>query len=108
MPNYFTLPLKLLFLSISYNYVLSCFLGQFGNGVLSFFLFLKWLLFLDLLIFIIQFSFISIPKLVLEPDVAENGSCPATQNKDYTTGRNAGNLIVDFMTGQVSSSLITG
>jgi hypothetical protein len=80
-----------------------CFSGQFGNGVLSFFLFLKWLLLLDLLIFIIQFCFISIPKLVLpEPPVTNgNYSCPATQEHDYTTGRDTGNLIVDFMTGQV-------
>ena len=79
------------------------FLGQFGNGVLSFFLFLKWLLFLDLLIFIIQFSFISIPKLVLpHPEVENSSQCPATQNTDYTTGKSTENLIVDFMTGQVS------
>ncbi|CAB3988804.1 transmembrane channel 7 [Paramuricea clavata] len=75
--------------------------GQFGNGVLSFFLFLKWLLFLDLLIFIIQFCFISVPKLVLpEPAIHANSSCPATQNLDYTSGKGAGNLVVDFMTGQ--------
>ena len=72
--------------------------GQFGNGVLSFFLFLKWLLFLDILIFIIQFSFISVPKLTLpEPP---NNSCPTVS--DNSTEKNIGNLIVDFMTGQVS------
>lgn len=84
-----------------------CFLiGQFGNGVLSFFLFLKWLMFLDLLIFIIQFSFISIPKLVLPDPVVTNttnsSSCKINPNPDYTTGKGEGSLIVDFMTGQVS------
>ena len=77
--------------------------------MLSFFLFLKWLLFLDLLIFIIQFCFISVPKLVLpEPAIHANSSCSATQNLDYTSGKGAGNLVVDFMTGQVSSTLIMG
>ena len=76
--------------------------------MLSFFLFLKWLLMLDLLIFIIQFSFISIPKLVLPDPVISyepNSTCSATQNEDYTTGKDAGNLVVDFMTGQVDYTL---
>ena len=68
--------------------------------MLSFFLFLKWLLFLDLLIFIIQFSFISLPTRILD-DGKRNSSCPATVSNST---KNTGNHIVDFMTGQVSSS----
>lgn len=66
-------------------------------------------MFLDLLIFIIQFSFISVPKLVLpEPDTPfnANDSCYTNQTQDYTTGKDAASLIVDFMTGQVSSRMI--
>ena len=75
--------------------------------MLSFFLFLKWLLFLDLLIFIIQFSFISVPTLVLPKPGGEGGnsSCPATVSNST---KNTGNHIVDFMTGQVSSSSAFG
>ncbi|XP_028413133.1 transmembrane channel-like protein 7 [Dendronephthya gigantea] len=75
--------------------------GQFGNGVLSFFLFLKWLLFLDILIFIIQFCFISIPKLTYpEPDLPSNTSCSVAYDNSSSTEKDIGNLIVDFMTGQ--------
>ena len=60
-------------------------------------------MFLDLLIFIIQFSFISLPKLVLPEPSSENSSnCPAMSDTDYTENKSTGNLIVDFMTGQVS------
>ncbi|XP_063064143.1 transmembrane channel-like protein 5 [Engraulis encrasicolus] len=38
--------------------------GKFGSSVLSYFLFLKWLLMFNLLSFLVTFSFITIPQLV--------------------------------------------
>lgn len=46
---------------------LSCtrILGQFGNGVLSYFIFLRWLFFLDLALGLIWFGFLCIPEFLL-------------------------------------------
>ena len=38
--------------------------GKFGTGVLSYFLFLKWLLMLNIFSFLVNFGFITIPQLV--------------------------------------------
>ncbi|EDV27745.1 uncharacterized protein TRIADDRAFT_53750 [Trichoplax adhaerens] len=43
--------------------------GQFGNGVLSYFIFLKWLFFLDLLLGLLWFGFICIPEFLLNDNV---------------------------------------
>ncbi|XP_046854869.1 transmembrane channel-like protein 7 isoform X2 [Xenia sp. Carnegie-2017] len=77
--------------------------GQFGNGVLSFFLFLKWLMFLDLLIFILQFSFIALPTLIMDEPMIElpkNSTFCRSLNNSEKFEKNFGNEIVDFMTGQ--------
>lgn len=40
--------------------------GNFGTGVVAYFLFLRWLMFLNLAIFVLIFSFIVIPQIVLQ------------------------------------------
>lgn len=41
--------------------------GTFGSSVLSYFLFLKWLLLFNLFSFLVNFGFITIPLLVFDP-----------------------------------------
>lgn len=50
--------------------------GTFGSSVLSYFLFLKWLLLFNLFSFLINFGFITIPLLVFDrsPNVPANVS----------------------------------
>ena len=86
--------------------------GNFGNGVLSYFLFLKSLLFLNILIFFVEFCFVVIPQalyeyghLVTKNTVSSTNSsssftCPAV-NKNFYNNRSASDHILDFFTGQV-------
>lgn len=41
--------------------------GKFGTSVLSYFVFLKWLLMFNIFSFLINFGFITIPLLVYDP-----------------------------------------
>lgn len=41
--------------------------GRFGTSVLTYFLFLKWLLMFNIVSFLINFGFITIPLLVYDP-----------------------------------------
>ncbi|KAM6971884.1 transmembrane channel-like protein 5 [Aplochiton taeniatus] len=41
--------------------------GKFGTGVLSYFLFLKWLLMFNVFSFLVNFGFITIPQLIYQP-----------------------------------------
>uniref|UniRef100_A0A8C5HHA7 Transmembrane channel-like protein n=1 Tax=Gouania willdenowi TaxID=441366 RepID=A0A8C5HHA7_GOUWI len=41
--------------------------GKFGSSVLTYFLFLKWLLIFNIFSFLVNFGFITIPQLVYEP-----------------------------------------
>lgn len=41
--------------------------GKFGTSVLSYFVFLKWLLMFNIFSFLVNFSFITIPMLIHEP-----------------------------------------
>ena len=45
------------------------FSGEFGNGVLSYFLFLKSLFILNIIIFVIVFSFLSVPMIATSYDI---------------------------------------
>ena len=52
--------------------------GNFGSGVKSYFILLKWLLLLNIPIFIISFGFITIPQLVYKPSVSQVNPQPFT------------------------------
>lgn len=41
--------------------------GKFGTSVLTYFVFLKWLLMFNILSFLINFGFITVPRLVYDP-----------------------------------------
>lgn len=113
-----------------YSYLFACFLdwktdididndifclflaGRFGNGVVSYFIFLKWLMFLNLFLFVLVFGFVGIPTVVsgYEPATYTNMSMSKSTNSctfGYPSERYAGknvpidDLIVDFITGQV-------
>lgn len=64
--------------------------GTFGSSVLSYFLFLKWLLLFNLFSFVVNFGFITIPLLVFDP----SPNVPA----------NVSFRGLEFLTGAVSSN----
>ena len=47
---------------VNYEVFLCYFTGSFGNGVLSYFTFLKWLLWLNIYVFILTLCFVIIPQ----------------------------------------------
>ena len=49
------------------------FTGEFGNGVLSYFKFLKWLWLLNIYIFILMTLFVVIPQAVFKEDLDYSG-----------------------------------
>ncbi|XP_065335621.1 transmembrane channel-like protein 7 [Cloeon dipterum] len=69
--------------------------GNFGVGVVSLFLFIKWLMFLNIFIFTLTFLLIVLPSAILEPgpsgqcDLAGNDSqsiaCCVEQYQNYTS-----------------------
>jgi len=86
--------------------------GNFGNGVLSYFLFLKSLLFLNILIFLVEFGFVVIPQALrnynhlihfddfnITSRIVNTSVCPAV-NTNFYQNRSAGDHILDFFTGQ--------
>ncbi|XP_046400120.1 transmembrane channel-like protein 7 isoform X1 [Ischnura elegans] len=99
--------------------------GRHGTGVLSYFLFLRWLVFLNLTIFLLVFSLVVLPTLILGPHpfgsiqtisvVPDNEQCPPPpQNgtpsvalaaeccsKIYLQGPrdSGGNFIIDIVQG---------
>ncbi|XP_072044198.1 transmembrane channel-like protein 7 isoform X2 [Amphiura filiformis] len=48
--------------------------GNFGSGVVSYFLLLKWLLLLNIPVFILSFCFIFVPQLFYAPSAASNNA----------------------------------
>lgn len=79
--------------------------GNFGTGVVAFFLFLKWLFFLNLIILIIVFTFITLPSLLLdiqEPSDVNpetNSSDTATNQRNDNETVSANNIIMDIIQG---------
>lgn len=85
--------------------------GQFGSGVVSYFVFLRWLMLLNLFVFLMEFGFVSLPTLVI---------CSGTRTSDasghatnvtsckYDFAYSASNktdsspltMVLDFFTGQ--------
>ncbi|KAJ8363905.1 hypothetical protein SKAU_G00127360 [Synaphobranchus kaupii] len=45
--------------------------GKFGTGVLSYFVFLKWLLMFNIFSFLVNFGFITVPQLVQLPNITD-------------------------------------
>ena len=87
--------------------------GQFGSGVVSYFVFLRWLLFLNLLIFLMEFGFVSLPTLIICSNAHEPPNTKANSSVNYSSCRNefpssATNesekhfsaVVLDFFTGQ--------
>lgn len=81
--------------------------GQFGNGVLSYFVFLKWLMFLNLAIFFLMFGFVTLPTLIINGLETELGKTTITNGtvcnaipSDRYTNKTFDLLAVDFISGQ--------
>jgi len=82
--------------------------GQFGSGVVSYFVFLRWLMFLNLFVFLMEFGFVSLPTLVICAGSREsNTNSNVTSCKYefvYSTANETDNsfptMVLDFITGQ--------
>ena len=88
--------------------------GQFGSGVVSYFVFLRWLMFLNLFVFLMEFGFVSLPTLVICAGTTESvtiGHANSTSNATsckydfaYTdaneTDKGVLSMVLDFFTGQ--------
>ena len=66
--------------------------GHFGTGVLSYFLFLKWLFYINFPVFVFTFGFVILPQVLYRYMVQE--PCCYTQNVTFT-GK-------ELLTGSVS------
>ena len=82
--------------------------GRFGNGVSSFFVFLKLLFFLNMATFILEFGFVTLPSIIIEPSTTSN-SCTFTtaetqQRNTSSAAVAAGYEVADFISGKVSFS----
>lgn len=49
-------------------------------GIVAYFLFIKWLVFLNLILFSIIFCFISLPTILLSPSPSNSSNCPANSS----------------------------
>lgn len=85
--------------------------GKFGSGVVSYFIFLRWLMFLNLFVFLLEFGFVSLPTLIIcgrtrEDDTPVNATNITSCKYEfvYNTGNDANrslpNMVLDFLTGQ--------
>ncbi|XP_056630573.1 transmembrane channel-like protein 7 [Diorhabda sublineata] len=77
--------------------------GNFGTGVVAYFLFVRWLFILNLFIFCLVFLFINLPTILLDFKKnitctnSPNTSCCAQEYFNETTSEN--NVLIDFVQG---------
>lgn len=84
--------------------------GQFGSGVVSYFNFLRWLLFLNLFIFILEFGLVVLPTVVIcNTELPGNNTINVTScvyvsstyvNATITEDTNALHDVLNFFTGE--------
>ncbi|XP_012221585.2 transmembrane channel-like protein 7 [Linepithema humile] len=79
--------------------------GNFGMGIVSYFLFIKWLMYLNLLLFAILFLLIVLPAILLE--VPENEACTPNNNASvacctemYRNKTDGSNSITEIVQGR--------
>ena len=92
-------------------FCLICLVGRFGNGVSSFFVFLKSLLFLNILTFILEFGLVTLPSVIIENNVtsrANTNSCYFDDSSSSTVQYSSdalsiANKVADFISGKVRS-----
>ena len=74
--------------------------------MLSFFIFLKWLLFLNLVIFFLEFGLVSLPTIIITGNNTappSSNSCNFEQLKPISvSSRSLADVVIDSITGQVS------
>ncbi|XP_065659674.1 transmembrane channel-like protein 7 isoform X3 [Hydra vulgaris] len=76
--------------------------ANFGNGILSYFVFLKSLLFLNIGIFIVEFSFVVIPQILINHNLLRpnsNNTASCLKQASYVN-HSIANKMLDFVTGQ--------
>lgn len=79
--------------------------GNFGTGVVAYFLFLRWLMFLNLAIFVLIFAFVVIPQIVLQeptekdcdPNESNSTACCTANYMNETTNNDF--FILDIIQG---------
>ncbi|XP_015605897.1 transmembrane channel-like protein 7 [Cephus cinctus] len=78
--------------------------GNFGTGIVAYFLFIKWLMFLNITVFAVIFFFIVLPVIVLEPPESE--SCGTSDNysiaccsEAYLNSTNVSNSVIELVQG---------
>ncbi|KAL9956731.1 hypothetical protein ACROYT_G038255 [Oculina patagonica] len=82
--------------------------GRFGNGVSSFFVFLKSLLFLNIVTFILEFGLVTLPSVIIENNVtfrANTNSCYFDDSSSSTAQYSSNSITVaqqvgDFISGK--------
>lgn len=85
--------------------------GQFGSGVVSYFIFLRWLMFLNLFVFLMAFGFVSLPTLIIcartrvddtQGNSTRAGSCKheLVYSTEINTEHRFHGVVLDFITGQ--------
>ncbi|XP_068178764.1 transmembrane channel-like protein 5 isoform X2 [Antennarius striatus] len=79
--------------------------GKFGTSVLTYFLFLKWLLMFNIFSFLVNFGFVTIPLLVydLSPNIPENVSF---RGLEILTGAGYFNYTVMYYGGYSNETLM--
>ncbi|KAJ8929293.1 hypothetical protein NQ314_018048 [Rhamnusium bicolor] len=77
--------------------------GNYGTGVVAFFLFLKWLFLLNLVLFLFIFFFITFPTLLLDlekdTNCLESNSTDCCSEKYFNESSIQNNIILDLVQG---------